>query len=283
LNLIVYLNPEWDESWGGNFDLHSNPWEPEKDHIRTILPLFNHGVIFETNEHSWHGFEPIRLPENHKGTSRRSFAIYLYTRERATDETAASHATVYVPRPIPETVRAGEVLEDHDYQLVKQRFGLARTMLQFLYQREQRFNRQIDVLRRALDEARGSQRLDLQGYAVQPTAPTGLWPDSWASPELTFAFIPSKPVRALALDVMAPSKLESQVLEIAAGDWSGSEELQPGERRTLRIPIDADARERVKVEVRASASWCGKEQGVSEDDRRLAFRVLSAVIDHEPR
>jgi hypothetical protein len=281
LNLIVYLNPEWDESWGGNFDLHSNPWEPARDRVKTVLPLFNRSVIFETSERSWHGFAPIKLPEAHKHASRKSFAIYLYTKERPQEETAAAHATVYVPRAMPESVRPEEVLSEEDYNRVNQRFNLHRKMLQFLYQREQRFSRQIDTLRYALDEAQRSQRLELQGYAVQTKSPDGIWPDRWVSSEVMFEFSPTKPMRGLQLEVMAPPQLESpQVLEITAGEWHDSQELQPGQRHVLQLPINADAGATVKVTMRASVGWCAKDHGVSEDNRSLAYRILSAVIEH---
>jgi len=281
LNLIVYLNAEWEESWGGNFDLHSDPWTPEEDRITTVLPLFNHGVIFETSEKSWHGFEPVTLPDEKQHLSRRSFAIYLYTKDRPAEETAASHATVYVPRPIPRSVQPGAVLSPEDHHAMVQRFTLARNMLQFLYQREQRFNRQIDALRHALDTARQGQRLDLQGYAVQPQAPRGIWSDGWASSELVFEFSPTRPVRGLELDLAVPAQLEtSQVLAITAGATAETHSLEPGERRTLRVPLTADPGDTVQVAVRASAAWRPKDAGTSGDDRSLAYKLLGASVEH---
>ena len=70
LNLIIYLNPEWDDAWGGQLQLHADPWHPERDHIVSFAPLFNHAVVFETNEVSWHGFSTIDLPEHLRGRSR---------------------------------------------------------------------------------------------------------------------------------------------------------------------------------------------------------------------
>jgi hypothetical protein len=160
LNLIVYLNPVWEEDWGGNFDLHSNAWDLDGDKVKTVLPLFNRCVIFETSERSWHGFSPIQLPEGREKVSRKSFAIYLYTNERPPEETAAEHSTVYVPRAIPDDVQPGQVLTEGQFRKIKSHFIHHRGMLRMLYRREQRFNQEISSLReqvaslqQALDDA----------------------------------------------------------------------------------------------------------------------------------
>lgn len=87
LNLIVYPNPEWDDAWGGNLQLQADPWNGDTNGP-CIAPLFNRAVIFETTERSWHGFSTIRLPQDKQSLSRKSFAIYLYTKERPPEETA---------------------------------------------------------------------------------------------------------------------------------------------------------------------------------------------------
>jgi hypothetical protein len=79
LNLIVYLNEEWQDDYGGSIQLHKDPYSPsEKDQVTSISPLFNRCVIFETHEHSWHGFPRINLPKDKRSLSRRSFALYYY-------------------------------------------------------------------------------------------------------------------------------------------------------------------------------------------------------------
>jgi hypothetical protein len=114
LNLIVYLNPEWRSDWGGALELHRDPYDPEIDECVVVEPVFNRCVIFETTEHSWHGFSRIELPPNRGHLSRRSIALYFYTRERPAAQTAAKHSTVYVDRPLPGHFRAGRTLTERD-------------------------------------------------------------------------------------------------------------------------------------------------------------------------
>lgn len=114
LNLIVYLNPEWDAAWGGCLELHRDPHDLDSGHVVSITPGFNRCVIFETTEHSWHGFAPIALPDDRRHLSRRSIALYFYTRERPEAQTASRHSTVYVDRPLPDHIRAGRTLTERD-------------------------------------------------------------------------------------------------------------------------------------------------------------------------
>lgn len=114
LNLIVYLNREWEDGWGGELELHRDPYDPDTDEVVAIAPLFNRCVVFETTEHSWHGFPPIRLPPGREALGRRSVALYFYTRERPAAETAAAHSTVYVDRPLPAHLQPGRVLSERD-------------------------------------------------------------------------------------------------------------------------------------------------------------------------
>lgn len=115
LNLIVYLNHAWDDAWGGSLELHSDPRAAD-DRVRLVTPSFNRCVIFETTEWSWHGFSRITLPPQHAALTRKSIALYFYTRERPADELAGAHSTVYVDRPLPERFRAGMTLGEHDVE-----------------------------------------------------------------------------------------------------------------------------------------------------------------------
>jgi len=114
LNMIVYLNQEWDADWGGALQLHRDPYDAAADKVVSLAPLYNRCVIFETTEHSWHGFPAITLPADKAGLSRRSIALYFYTRERPPEQTASAHSTVYVDRPLPARFEPGHVLSAGD-------------------------------------------------------------------------------------------------------------------------------------------------------------------------
>jgi len=94
VNLILYLNPEWQEAWGGSIEL----WEREAGKMARCAakypPLLNHALIFTTDERSLHGFpDPLTCPE---GESRKSLALYYYTVEH--DRKVTGHSTDYFAR-----------------------------------------------------------------------------------------------------------------------------------------------------------------------------------------
>ena len=144
VNLLIYLNKEWEESWGGAIELHSDPWNPRDDRIEKFLPLFNRAVLFETNEYSWHGFERIHLPADRKHLSRKSFSIYLYTKTRPIEEVVAPHTTFYLPRPVPEHIKEGRTLTAEDEQQLRiamaSREGLVRMYQKLVVEKEQRLH-----------------------------------------------------------------------------------------------------------------------------------------------
>ena len=145
LNLIVYLNHEWSDAWGGSLELHSDPRAPD-DRITTITPLYNRAVIFETTEWSWHAFPRIDLPADKQGLTRKSIALYFYTTERPADELAGTHSTIYVDRPLPQRFQAGFTLSSADVEEL-------RTLLARRDQHNQRLYRDVTSLTERLDQA----------------------------------------------------------------------------------------------------------------------------------
>ena len=78
INLLLYLNPVWEESFGGCLEL----WEKESRHpAKLIVPRWGTCVIFRTDDRSVHGFStPVA-----KDLWRCSIALYYYSSREAAD------------------------------------------------------------------------------------------------------------------------------------------------------------------------------------------------------
>ena len=94
INVLIYLNKNWKSEYGGELEI----WDKKmSSRIKSIAPLFNRCVIFNTDSHSYHGHpDPLNTPEN---LTRKSIALYYYTASKKVYEENASHTTMYVARP----------------------------------------------------------------------------------------------------------------------------------------------------------------------------------------
>ena len=91
LNMLVYLNDPWEESWNGSLEL----WNREMTKAEVVVPpLLGQVVIFTCSDSSFHGLpDPLECPE---GTFRRSLAFYYYT---ADGQAPNPHGTLFQERP----------------------------------------------------------------------------------------------------------------------------------------------------------------------------------------
>ena len=74
LNMLVYLNKNWEDKWGGHLEL----WNKEmKECEKKIPPLFNKIVLFTIDDFHYHGHpDPLDCPE---GISRDIIFTYYYS------------------------------------------------------------------------------------------------------------------------------------------------------------------------------------------------------------
>jgi Rps23 Pro-64 3,4-dihydroxylase Tpa1-like proline 4-hydroxylase len=94
INLLVYLNKDWEESYGGHFEL----WDTDMKKAETkVLPVFNRIAVFSTTDFSYHGHpDPLTCPPDR---SRKSIALYYYSNGRPKSEVSEKpHATLFVQR-----------------------------------------------------------------------------------------------------------------------------------------------------------------------------------------
>ncbi len=94
LNLLLFLNKDWKEEYGGHLQLWNR--EMTKCEVNS-LPILNRCVIFSTTDYAYHGLpDPLSCPE---GQTRKSLALYYYTNGRPEEEASSPHSTLYQRRP----------------------------------------------------------------------------------------------------------------------------------------------------------------------------------------
>jgi hypothetical protein len=90
---LVFLNPVWQDSWGGRLEL----WDTGVTRLEHAFePIHNRCVLFETSDISWHGVTAVQCPP---GVARKSFAAYYYTKQAPEGWDGAKHSTIFKPRP----------------------------------------------------------------------------------------------------------------------------------------------------------------------------------------
>lgn len=94
LNLIVYLNEDWPEDYGGHLEL----WDRQMTKCeKRVLPLIGRAVVFNTTLESFHGHpDPLTCPDDR---DRRSLATYYYTALPEQASAMPARTTTFQVRP----------------------------------------------------------------------------------------------------------------------------------------------------------------------------------------
>jgi hypothetical protein len=107
INVLIYLNKNWKEEYGGHFEL----WNRDMSAAgQKILPLFNRCAIFSTTSYSYHGHPtPLACPPDR---TRKSMATYYYTNGRPEEEDTGDHTTLFQTRPGVVAEKPGMSMKD---------------------------------------------------------------------------------------------------------------------------------------------------------------------------
>jgi Rps23 Pro-64 3,4-dihydroxylase Tpa1-like proline 4-hydroxylase len=100
VNALIYLNPGWQESWGGELGIYNSNGTQL---IKKIEPLFNRLVVFDSHDYSYHGLpDPVNFPD---GINRKSIILYYYTKDSRPDSqtlTEDPHSALWVKKGIKD-------------------------------------------------------------------------------------------------------------------------------------------------------------------------------------
>ncbi len=126
MNVIVYLNPEWDDAYGGHLEL----WDRQMTKCaKTVAPILNRCVIFNTDADSFHGHpDPLTTPE---GVTRRSMALYYYTASKSIIDEVPTMDTIYHARPSDDDAIQREARALRKEQWMRQ--WIPPAMLRYVY------------------------------------------------------------------------------------------------------------------------------------------------------
>ena len=93
LNLLLYLNKDWREEYGGHLEL----WNRDMTRCEAkTLPVFNRVMVFGTTDFTYHGHpDPLQCPE---GMTRKSLALYYFSNGRPAEEVTGRHSTLFHER-----------------------------------------------------------------------------------------------------------------------------------------------------------------------------------------
>ncbi len=90
VNILLYLNTEWDDAWGGKLELWDEKMTGKQG---SVTPAGNRMLVFTTTDTSFHGHpDALACPPD---VARRSMALYYFTEENA----PVRRATNYRARP----------------------------------------------------------------------------------------------------------------------------------------------------------------------------------------
>lgn len=119
VNILLYLNHEWPEEWGGKLEL----WDKDMTACQgRVTPAGNRMLVFTTTFDSFHGHpDGLTCPPEE---ARRSMALYYFTEE----EKAVRRSTNYQARPedgLKKVAIGADRIAVDLYDRAKRRLGIS--------------------------------------------------------------------------------------------------------------------------------------------------------------
>jgi hypothetical protein len=125
VNILLYLNEEWPDEWGGKLEL----WDKDMTACQArVTPAGNRMLVFTTDVDTFHGHpDGLTCPPD---VARRSMALYYFTEE----ESAVRRSTNYQARPEESVMKKAAIAADRTaldyYDRAKRRLGISDERVQ---------------------------------------------------------------------------------------------------------------------------------------------------------
>lgn len=293
LNVLFYLNHEWDEKWGGAIEFHSDPteWRSGNNKVISYNCVFNRCVIFATSENSWHGFKRIQLPREKKeaGISRKLISIYLYTKDRPQDEIAPSHGTFYIPYP-PNSLEAQDKAGQHMLQKMFQANAVAISyndysemlrlvekrdkLLKASYEKEKHLSGEIEKYTKYFKELFSAIHPNIQGFVTPMNGKTkGYFHDKWVLDNFTTTVTVARQAESLKFRGWTPDNQKLN-LKIVLGNVISEQTVSSG---MFEISIPTRIAQGTQLEINLlTARVSGRTN--NNDGRGDLMFILEAII-----
>ena len=136
VNILLYLNEEWRDAWGGKLELWDRDMTACQDRV---TPAGNRMLIFTTDVDSFHGHpDGLTCPDE---VARRSMALYYFTVE----EKPVRRSTNYQPRPDESGLKKAAIRADRGlvdlYDRAKRRLNIPEEKVSRMLSRVDRLRR----------------------------------------------------------------------------------------------------------------------------------------------
>lgn len=280
INVLIYLNKNWSDAWGGVFELHSDPKNTANDVITRYSPSFNRAVIMETTEKSWHGFGRINLPEENSHISRKSIALYFYTKNRPQHEIHGGHSTVYVLNPVPAELKVGEVITEDLQRAIYSGYKKRDSFLDFAHKKEVIASSHLAALKAQNMHLLSEFRVPALGWAKQEGSVQGIFSDHWLERSASGSFVAHRNITRAKLRFYLPLSTPLPITLSFSVDSAQVQEAfaQPGAFE-LAVDVDVAPNETMIFSYSSSSTFSGLRAGVNQDEREISVLLIHLVFE----
>ena len=281
LSLTVFLNKDWESSWGGELELHSNPRNQANNQVVSIAPLFNRCVLFETTEDSWHGLRRISLPEHKRQLTCKSLSLYFYTSTRPESEVVAPHNTFYVQPPLPPSIAVGTTLTAEQFDSINKAIRTRDIWIQFYQRLEISMSKELHDLRGVAKQETAETSVHIMGDIEQQGVVAGFYKDRWINNEFQITLRAARTVTALEFGVHVPEQTPSGH---SARIWVNEQTLAEiaftmNKQGTARVPCFIKAGETMKIRIEGDI-FTPKNLGLNNDPREMTLNLEYILAEH---